>query len=125
MAPGSKAVVCLDGKQYNLISRWSIPPHLAEQYCHAENVEVCDITGATEFTNGDNCRGCGRHYSSATNSTRLCSNSSGVNQAFGYVVPLCIDCYYYIQWEKGAVVPRTVREKLENGHYPKNIYEYI
>lgn len=126
MVAGSKAVVFLDGKQYNIISRWAIPDHLVGKYCNAEVVEVCDISGATEFHNGDNCRGCGRKYSAATVDTRLCSNNSTVNRAFGYVVPLCIDCYYYLQWEKGyTLIPPTVMEKLEDGHYPKLISEHI
>lgn len=125
MGAGGKAELVLDGKSYNVASRYMIPPNMAEKYCTAEIVEIRDREGAVEFTNGNHCRGCGRNYTDATVPTRLCCNSSSVNKHFGYVVPLCVDCYYYIQWDKGQPVNKHLRALYEKGFLPSRIYDYI
>lgn len=124
------AKLTIKGKTYNTPNRYAIAPYLEELYCN-NDVLIQDKDGIVEKFVEQSCPGCGRDYVKCTqpkNAERpiiLCCNNRDVNHHFGYVLPVCLDCYYYMQWINGQPVPKTIREKLETNWIPSKIWDLI
>lgn len=115
--------VSIAGKQHRIMTRWSIPKYLWDQYCNSDLV-IYDGE-FTEVFNSDGCRGCGRSYSDASSAARQPCPVLEVNKAFGFVIPICIDCYWFILSLSGTPVPRTIQEVMDNGFRPYKIYDLL
>lgn len=118
--PNYPATLTIKDKSYRTMNRWVVPRWLVDEYCN-NDVVVADQNEVKHVDYTDYCRGCDRKYKKATKPTRQCSNSSTVNRHFGFVVPLCIDCYWYIEWCAGGVVPPSIGKLIHAGFRPKNI----
>lgn len=124
------ATLTVNNKTHKLMNRWTIPPHLEETYCSG-NVIIQDGKEIIELFEEVSCRGCGREYEKATKPKHaerpiiLCCNESEVNRHFGFVVPVCIDCYYYMQWLKGQKIPKSIQKRIDEGFVPYKIRDLI
>lgn len=124
MGRSATARIRLNGKTYNTPSRYFIPQYLHDEYCNS-SVVIQDSEGLVEVFASTGCPGCGREYTEATRPTKMCCNNSDVNHAFGYVLVICIDCYWYLQKQKGMKIPESIDKKIEQGFKPRKIEVYL
>ena len=124
------ATITIKNREHRVMNRWTIPPHLEDAYCSG-NVIIQDSDGIIELFEETLCRACGRDYEHATKPKYaekpiiLCCNNSEVNRSFGFVVPVCIDCFYYMQWLKGQKVPKSIKKRIDEGFVPYKIQGLI
>lgn len=116
--------ISIKGQSHKVMNRWCIPRYLEDAYCQ-NDVVIRDGDEIIEVFASHVCAGCGRKYSEASRPTRLLCNNDAVNRHFGYVVPICVDCYWFLQSLLDQPVPRTIREVLEQGFRPRKIWELI
>lgn len=120
----------VNNKVTRLLNRWTIPPKLVEAYCSG-NVIIQDGDEIIELFEERECRTCGRDYEAASRPKCaerpiiLCCDNSEVNRSFGYVVPVCVDCFYYMQWLRGQKVPAKIQKRIDEGFTPYKIRDLI
>ena len=104
------------GELANLLSRYHIPTWMVEYFqgeCYITDNETREIIHVPDV---QHCQACGRLFTEATRSSPVTCTESKVNQHFGYVAKICIDCYYYIN---GSAAPKSVQKALDKGHKPR------
>ena len=124
------ATLTIGKKVHNVMNRWAIPPHLEDAYCSG-NVIIQEGEDIIELFEEGTCRGCGRYHKDiiqpkyAEKPILLCCTNKEVNRYFGYVVPVCIDCFYYMEYRRDRKIPKSIKKRIEAGFVPYKIYDLI
>jgi hypothetical protein len=115
----------VNGKRYGLLSRWVIPKNVEEVYCNNDFVLVDNGTVLDVIYTGI-CALCERRYEEATKPHPVVCHNFQINKAIGHVVPICIDCNYYLMYIDGYdAVPKQILQKIKSGFVPKKLDAYL
>jgi hypothetical protein len=119
-------VIKINGREYGLISRYSIPKWLEEEYAESE-ATIYSAEGAVDKYISDVCPLCDRTFDKATKPFKCVSTNLQINRYYGYPPVLCIDCRYYIEYivESSDSIPQSIRKTIDDGFVPVHLNKYI
>lgn len=121
----SEYSIQINGKTYGLISRYSVPSWLAEEYCTMDfTLYFGSESISREKTNI--CFLCNRRFEEATRKCPMLCENTDINHRLGYVGISCSDCLYFLKWREGySSIPISIKKTLDAGFYPVNLGKYI
>ena len=115
-----------DDSVHGIFNQYMIP-YWMTQYLDGESVIYVKRTDETVYVpHVVACQLCDRNFNECTKPTALLCQNARINREFGYVAKICIDCFYWIENQRGRHedTPKTVRKTLEAGHQPKR-FDYL
>ena len=116
----------LNNSEYGLISRYSIPLWLEDEYVESDST-IYFPGGQVENFRTTTCVLCDRYFTNASKPHKCVSHNLQLNRFFGLPVVLCIDCRYYVEYiiEGNATIPNSFKKIIDDGFTPKNLNRYF
>lgn len=115
----------INGKQYGLISRYSVPSWLAHEYCTMP-FKLNVGKESFYFDAPKVCFLCERTFDQAVRKCPLLCTDININHRLGRVGIMCSDCYYFLREHDGyKSTPKSIKRVLDEGFYPVNIGRYL
>ena len=114
----------VNGKKHGLISRYMIPRWLVSDYVDHGSV-IYYPGGYVECMYQEYCDLCLRMKSETTKQRLTACQDTKINHNAGYPLKVCLDCYYYIEYDNGNhSLPKTFMKQFESGFVPHELDKY-
>ena len=98
-------------REYKLLNKMTIPVWMQDYlysdawiYTDDESIYVPDV---------ERCQTCARLFSEATREDKHLCRDKQINNHYGYVAKICIDCAWLMEKRKGCVVPKSFDKNLD------------
>lgn len=111
----AKIIYEQSGAERGLVNKWTIPNTFL-QYLE-EDCVIIDADSVTHVPYVDRCQACDSLFVEATHPAQNFCRYQFINQHYGYVAKICVDCNWLLSYRAGNHnVPKSVMKTINAGH---------